>query len=192
MPSSSDSLTIQGPEKLPDTVNFRVLQKLGLDAIIETGSEQWTDYNEHDPGITILEILSLAVADLSYRSSFSIEDILSIAPDGENASEFFPDQFHAPSTILSSSPVTTSDLRKIIIDNHGVDNAWVEPLILPKRPSKDCSISSSIQIQPHNNLWSRSIALLPGFPRTKSPNSPPASIYSGLVRETPASHVPLI
>jgi len=128
--------SIQGPQTLPDDLNFRILKSIGLDTIIQTGSQQWTDYNEHDPGITILENLSLAVTDLSYRTTFPIEDILSIKTNNSNQHQFYPDQFHTAANILTTSPITANDLRKSLCDIKDIDNAWVKPLTLQDTPFK--------------------------------------------------------
>ena len=90
--STQQHTTIDGPTTLPEALNFQVLKELGLETIIQTGSQQWTDYNEHDPGITILEILTLAATDLSYRTTFSIEDILTTKTNTSTGPEYFPDQ----------------------------------------------------------------------------------------------------
>ena len=34
--------SILGPDALPEALNFQVLKELGLNTIIETGSQQWT------------------------------------------------------------------------------------------------------------------------------------------------------
>lgn len=36
----------------------------------------WTDFNSHDPGVTILDVLFYALTDLIYRTGFDIQDIL--------------------------------------------------------------------------------------------------------------------
>jgi hypothetical protein len=38
--------------------------------------DQWSDFNSHDPGITILEQLCYAITDLAYRSNFPIADLI--------------------------------------------------------------------------------------------------------------------
>ncbi|WP_020684024.1 hypothetical protein [Rubritalea marina] len=127
MVTTNTSTSISGPGQLPEELNFRILKQLGLDSIIESGSQQWTDYNEHDPGITILEILTLVATDLSYRSKFPIEDILTIGPAANGGTNYFPDQFYSAAEILSTSPVTLTDFRKVMIDLPGIADAWVTP-----------------------------------------------------------------
>ena len=67
------------------------LYLLGLEKVRELGSQLWTDFNVHDPGITILEVLCYAITDLGYRSSMPITDLLA-STEENNAnmqSQFF-------------------------------------------------------------------------------------------------------
>lgn len=45
------------------------------------GSSLWTDYNIHDPGITILEALCYALTDIAYRAGWDINDLLTPEPN---------------------------------------------------------------------------------------------------------------
>lgn len=82
---------------------------------------QWTDYNAHDPGITLLEQLCYALSDLGYRTGYEIPDLL--ADGGADPYR----SLHLPADILTSHPVTPADLRRLVLDVEGVKNAWVEP-----------------------------------------------------------------
>ena len=57
--------------------DFYRLRREGIGFIEQMGSARWTDYNVHDPGITILEALCYAITDLAYRIGWDIKDILS-------------------------------------------------------------------------------------------------------------------
>jgi hypothetical protein len=96
-------------------------------------SRQWTDFNEHDPGITILEQVAYALTDLSYRAGYSIPDLLSTG-GGDPYRSLYP-----PAEILSSRAVTSLDLRKVALDVRGVRDAWVVPAegVKPTRPPLD-------------------------------------------------------
>ncbi|MCI5135131.1 MAG: hypothetical protein D3920_08690, partial [Candidatus Electrothrix sp. AW2] len=101
-------------------LDFHTLRREGIRHIERLGSTFWTDYNSHDPGITILEQLCYALTDLLYRIDYPVPDLL--AEGGEDPyANLFP-----PSEILPSEPVTLLDLRKLVIDFPGVKNAWVE------------------------------------------------------------------
>jgi len=108
-----------------DAENYELLRKTGLDYIQQFSSKVWTDYNVHDPGITILELLCYALTDLAYRTSFPVADILT-APDAKGPN---PDDFYTARKILTSHPVTINDYRKFILDNiPGIRNIWFETL----------------------------------------------------------------
>ncbi|NEQ10530.1 MAG: hypothetical protein F6K37_32810 [Moorea sp. SIO4E2] len=85
----------------------------------------WTDYNTHDPGITILEQLCYAITDLSYRLDFEMKDLLAPAPGDV---EINNKQFFTAREILTVNPLTINDYRKLLIDIDGVKNAWVKPI----------------------------------------------------------------
>ena len=72
-----DSLAKQ-PVLKPAEDYYR-LRREGIGFIEKMGSVLWTDYNTHDPGITILEALCYAITDLAYRTGWDIKDILAPA-----------------------------------------------------------------------------------------------------------------
>lgn len=105
--------------------DFAYLKDQGIQYIQELAGTQWTDYNTHDPGITLLETLSYAINDLANRTAFDIKDLL--AEDNGEAGK--QTHFFAPKEILTTNPVSISDLRKVIIDVPGIKNAWLEPKV---------------------------------------------------------------
>ena len=102
-----------------DDLDFEFLRKSGIAYIESLSSKLWTDYNSHDPGITILEVLCYALTDLGQRISLPIETLIA------HKQEDNIDQFHKASDILSCKPVTHLDYRKLFIDVPGVRNAWL-------------------------------------------------------------------
>ncbi|MFH1373538.1 MAG: hypothetical protein ABII79_07080, partial [bacterium] len=62
-------------------LDHKQLFALGLEYVKNLAGRVWTDYNVHDPGITILELLCYALTDLSYRASFPVADLLAIKCD---------------------------------------------------------------------------------------------------------------
>ncbi|MEU4156361.1 hypothetical protein [Actinoplanes sp. NPDC026670] len=100
--------------------DFYELRRQGIGFIAEMGSDHWTDYNTHDPGITILEAFSYAMTELSYRTALPIADLLaSAAPYSDQA-------FPTARQILTINPVTPDDLRRLLIDLDTVRNAWLD------------------------------------------------------------------
>ena len=110
---------------LPLALNFESLQQKGLDYIQEHSSKAWTNLNPSDPGITILEQLCFAFTELGYCNDFPMRDILT------NREEILvlKNQFFLPEDILTTTPITTSDYIKYLIDRvEGVKNATVQAL----------------------------------------------------------------
>jgi uncharacterized protein len=114
-------------------LDYSFLRKKGLEYIEQLSHKIWTDYNSHDPGVTILEMLAYAITDLGMRTSMPIENLLS---PSEEESEENRKQFFTASEILPSAPVTRLDYRKLFIDIEGVKNCWIAPYY--KKAYADC------------------------------------------------------
>ena len=118
------SLTIPKHPVLEPAQDYAWLRTKGLEYIQKLGSRLWTDYNIHDPGITILELLCYALTDLGYRTSYNMADLLA-APPGK-VTDFKRQGFHTAREILSMNPLTVRDFRKLLIDVDGVKNGWLQ------------------------------------------------------------------
>lgn len=103
-------------------MDYNLLRTEGLQYIEQIASGLWTDYNVHDPGITLLELLCYAITDLGYRTNFPVADLLATR---ENNRDTFNQQFYSAARILPVRPVTANDLRKLFINIPGVKNAWL-------------------------------------------------------------------
>lgn len=108
------------PDLLPSEDYF-FLRKKGMEYIESLGSKLWTDYNIHDPGITILELMCYAITDIGYRTGFNIKDFVA----GALANGGHEQGFFSANEILTINPVTVSDYRKQLIDEIGIKNAWL-------------------------------------------------------------------
>ena len=115
------------PEFKSDSENYDLLLEKGISLVQNYSGENWTDYNYHDPGVTLLEQLCYALTDLGYRTNFPIEDLLIGKKedlDLEKTNLLFPID-----KILPSSPLTERDYQKMIIENlEEIKNAWVQPV----------------------------------------------------------------
>lgn len=103
-------------------MDYASLRQEGIRLLERMTGGQWTDFNTHDPGITLLEQLCYALTDLGYRAKYALPDLLADG-GGEPYSSL-----HPPAAILTSGPVTLDDLRRLVLDVDGVKNAWVEPI----------------------------------------------------------------
>lgn len=108
------------------SMDFDALKAEGVEEVQRLSGRIWTDYNEHDPGVTILENLCYALTELGYKTNFSIQDLFFKQTQDNN--QDFLNTFYRPSEILPPAPITINDFRKLIIDHvKGVKNAWVKP-----------------------------------------------------------------
>nr|MCU0389397.1 hypothetical protein [Chitinophagaceae bacterium] len=124
------SITIQKNPTLGDSSNYEFLRRKGMEYIEKLGSRLWTDYNVHDPGITMLEALAYALTDLGFRTSLDIKDLLALpAPEKADANGQFPadkrQAFYSARNILTVNPWTVDDFRKLLINIDGIKNGWL-------------------------------------------------------------------
>ena len=117
------NITIQKNPALPPGMDYGLLRRTAMQYIEQLGSSLWTDYNLHDPGITIMEALCYALTDLSFRANFNIADLLaeqaSIKPNPSRQG------FFTARDILTISPWTLQDYRKLLVDIGGIKNGWL-------------------------------------------------------------------
>lgn len=94
------------------TMDFDALMNEARKHITALAGKIWTDHNGSDPGITQLEVLSFCIADLSYRTSFGVDDILAGYKGGKSLAIDLP----LADVALPNNPVSIKDLRKVLLD----------------------------------------------------------------------------
>jgi len=124
--------TISKEKSQNPVMDYELLRKEAIAYIQRLSGKIWTDYNAHDPGMTILEVLCYAITDLGYRSNLPISDLLA------DATGSLKDQFFKASEVLPSKALTINDYRKLLMDVEvvedldgeklyaGIKNAWIE------------------------------------------------------------------
>ena len=124
LPAPAAATIPRGASEHP-ALDFAALKAEAIDCVQRCAAEGWTDYNAHDPGVTILEQLCYALTDLGYRAGFPIEDLLA-APDGAPVQGRFGP--HPPWRALPAPPVTVADFRRLLLDRvSGLGNVWLVP-----------------------------------------------------------------
>jgi hypothetical protein len=122
---SANPVALINNPPLEPAQDFYRLRREGIGFIERMGSGRWTDYNVHDPGITILEALCYAITDLGYRIGWDIADILSPPTTSSDPLQPYPGQaFFTARNILTINPTTPNDFRRLLIDLSGVRDAW--------------------------------------------------------------------
>jgi hypothetical protein len=114
--------------KLPESKDYAFLKRTGIDYSQELSGEIWTDYNHHDPGVTILEQLCFALTELAYKAGISVEELLyAKRPETFDSQD---NAFFIGERIFPSAPLTSLDYRQILVDYlyPDVKNAWLKPL----------------------------------------------------------------
>lgn len=122
MSSLDEHITIPSNISSHDDLDFQHLRDVGQQYIQDLSRKLWTDYNIHDPGITIMELLCYAITDLGLRIDQPIENLVASADD--NFAKMH-EQFKSAKNILTCKPVTVLDYRKLFIDIKGVRNCWL-------------------------------------------------------------------
>ena len=118
-----DSTSIQRRSGAADEYSFESLRSEGIKLVQELSGALWTDYNIHDPGVTILEQLCYALTDLIYRTEIQIADYLT---ESNGRIDFEQQAMFRPDSVYSSGPVTINDYRKLIFDAvPELDNVWI-------------------------------------------------------------------
>lgn len=119
--------SIPKDKKLKPAQDFKLLMEKGLAYVQGFSGDTWTDYNSHDPGVTILEQFCYGLTELAYKTSFPIEDLLVEASDGRI--NWGKNSFYSPALVFSSHPFTGSDFRKLLIDTFPeIQNCWLSPV----------------------------------------------------------------
>lgn len=116
-----DTFSITRPTGQHISLDYDALFAEGITHIQSLSGKLWTDYNAHDPGITILELMCYAITELGYRSDYEVKDIIEPSPDEVAVNDFF-----TLAQVGSIAPLTITDYRKVLIDLEGIRNAWLE------------------------------------------------------------------
>jgi hypothetical protein len=94
-------------------LDFEALRLEGIAALQRLCGELWTDFNEHDPGVTTLEQLVYGLTDLAYRTGFEMADYLA-GPDG--SIDYQGLALYPPEDILPCEALTADDYRRLFYD----------------------------------------------------------------------------
>lgn len=109
--TASDMIPRLKPD--PDGLDFASLRKDGIDAVQELAGNIWTDYNLHDPGVTILEQLCFGLTELAYQVKVPVADYLA---NERGLIDFSHYALYKPQDILPTRPVTADDYCKRLLD----------------------------------------------------------------------------
>ncbi|MEM9578129.1 MAG: hypothetical protein AAF999_14090 [Pseudomonadota bacterium] len=102
--------------------DFDDLRRAGISYAQEASGEIWTDYNIHDPGVTLLEQTCFALSQIAYQVSLPTRDLLTNTRGHFNAQDL---ALFKPRRVLSTYPVTRHDLRAWLCDCPGIESVSI-------------------------------------------------------------------
>lgn len=88
------------------------LQEHTLDEIQRMSGKVWTDYNMHDPGVTLAEASNSMLSELDYKLSFELADYLT---NRQGNTEYERMGLFPVNKVYTTAPVTAKDYRKLFI-----------------------------------------------------------------------------
>lgn len=100
-------------EQIPEgEALYTRLQAQTLEEVQRMSGKVWTDYNVHDPGVTVGDITNNALAELDYKLGFDLVDYLV-----EKSGPFSPKRFglFPPEEVYTTQPVTVEDYRRLFL-----------------------------------------------------------------------------
>ena len=110
-------------------LDYATLFEAGITFAQKLASDRWTDYNLHDPGVTILQQLCYALTDLAYRTHWEDADLFTPQQTYKPRTTFFPGP-----DILTCAPVTKRDHRNLLYAQiANVQNSWLRASTDPRK-----------------------------------------------------------
>ena len=93
-------------QKTEDEELYSRLQKQTLTEVQRLSGRVWTDFNVHDPGVTLADIADYALTELDYKLNFPLVDYLTTKDNTFDPKRFglFP-----PDEVYTTAPVPTED-----------------------------------------------------------------------------------
>ncbi len=112
---------------MDDFPDFAGLRERGIRHAQKVSGDLWTDYNIHDPGVTLLEQTCFALTELAYRADFDTRDLLT---DRDGRLDLAALGLHQPRDVLPTRPVTLNDLASVLSGGDGREPAELYSEIL--------------------------------------------------------------
>lgn len=136
-------------KELPQTMDFQWLRKEAIALTQQISGDSWTDYNVHDPGITMLEQFCYALTDISYRTNLDIETLL--FHGGSKEEVIRSNALYPSAEVFVPGVLTLEDYRIRILDEFPdkIANCWVNQV---KHHMKGFRGLLEIKLIPKNHL----------------------------------------
>lgn len=103
---------------------FQTLRGVAIEAAQAASGDVWTDYNIHDPGVTLLEQTCFALSEASFRAQHPVPDLLT---NHKGELDYDSLGFFLPAHTLPGNPVTMLDLSAELAESGPVARALLKP-----------------------------------------------------------------
>jgi len=118
-----ESVTISRASVKDNEARFAALKERGVELAQKVSGDIWSDFNAHDPGVTILEQLCYVITELTFHADFDVADVL-LNDDG--VLDYRAQSLHLPEEVFPCRPTTVNDLRQMLLDSvKEIDNVWL-------------------------------------------------------------------
>ena len=122
---SAEPVSLPPMDALPPGQRYDDLRRRGLEFATALSSEVWTDYNAHDPGVTIVEQLCYALTETAYRADAPLADRLA---DADGQLDLSALALPGPRRAHPAAPLTSGDLQRLLLDRlPELAGAWIAP-----------------------------------------------------------------
>jgi hypothetical protein len=121
--------------KVAAETSFDALRAEGIRRVQALAGTRWTDYNLHDPGVTLLEAACFALTEGAYRVDFPVADHLS---DEHDRIAWARHGLLLPQQAFPCRPTTATDLRRSLLDRLPV----LDGVTLLIAPPADADVAS--------------------------------------------------
>ena len=115
--SAAPTLGAQTLPRLPKVAgetSFDALRAEGIRRVQALAGTRWTDYNLHDPGVTLLEAACFALTELVYRADFPVADHFS---DEHDRIDWPRHGMLLPQRAFPCRATTATDMRRALLDH---------------------------------------------------------------------------
>lgn len=141
-------------------LDYETMRLDALALVQKLSGNVWTDYNIHDPGVTLLEEVIFALTELGYKTEFEIEDFLTSKEDVINLQR---EALYTPKQVKECIPVTAADYSDFFskrldgvkrVEFLNGDNGMYAVQIIPEKESAEFKKNVEKQIlESFKNLW---------------------------------------
>ncbi len=106
----------------PAPLDFDTLRAHAIAAAQDASGNIWTDFNLHDPGVTLLEQTTFALTEVAYQGDHPVRDMLT---SKDNSFRHDALALFDPQNVLPGRPVTMADIASYLSDLDALERVFV-------------------------------------------------------------------